>query len=71
MFPSAQVANNITAEGQNALMAVKAELGRLKPGKKHLSIQFWQNLIRDLGLTGAVAQSLPQPREEQNISKEQ
>ena len=70
MFPPAQVANNVTSDGQNVVMVVRAELSRLRPGKKHLSISFWQDLIRDLALTGTVAQSLPQPRQEQKVCKE-
>ena len=70
MYPPAQVANNTTADGLNALAAVRAELHKMRLGKQHLSLQFWQNLIKEWGLTGTVVQNLPQPEKEQTFAKE-
>ena len=70
MFSSSQVANNVDSSGDSVHACVKKELRRLKSSRKHISIQFWSNIVKSHHLCGTLADGLAEPAEEERISKE-
>ena len=69
-FPASQVANNKDKDGRNIEVKVIEALMKLRPLKKHLSVDFWATVIKDHQLRGGWASDLPPPTEEETVDKE-
>ena len=69
MFPRQQVDQNMVG-GRTIRDVVKAEVLRLRPAKKYVSLKFWKKIVIDFGLNGTLADSLAPPTESEVVSKE-
>ena len=69
-FSASQVANNKGKDGRNIEVKVIEALMKLRPLKKHLSVEFWATVIKDHQLRGSWASDLPPPTEEETVDKE-
>ena len=70
MFPKQQVDMNLGDNGQLIAAKVKMQLQKRVGTRKHIPLQFWQDLIGEHRLCGSVAQTLPCPQVEEPVGRE-
>ena len=69
-FSSSQVACNKDKDGRLIPFKVVDELMRLRPMRKHASLEFWGKIIKEHNLHGGFASDLLLPAEEEVVNKE-
>ena len=69
-FPRSQVMNNVDSKGEKIHSLVAAELQRVKPEGKYITLEFWQGIMKSHKLTGGFASCLPSVDRDERVCKE-
>ena len=69
-FPRSQVENNVNIKGVKIHPLVVAELQRVKPEGKYITLEFWHDMMKSHKLTGGFASCLPSVDRDEHVCKE-
>ena len=62
--------NNVDSKGEKIHPLVVAELQRVKPEGKYITLEFWQGIMKSHKLTGGFASCLPSVDRDERVCKE-
>ena len=69
-FARPQIENNVDDEGRHVEENVKRKLASMRPGKKHLTQQFWADIIEKHKLCGTLSSALVPPAVAHTVGRE-
>ena len=70
MYPQAQVENNVDEDGDQIFPAAKRELKRCQKINKHISLDFWQGIIKRHNLRGTVPDQMAEPTDPSPVRRD-
>ena len=70
MYPQAQVENNVDEDGEQIFPVAKRELKRCQKINKHISLDFWQGIIKRHNLGGTVPDKMAEPTDPSPVRRD-
>ena len=70
MYPRAQLEQHLNSSGKNIASAIKGEIYRLRGSRRHMPLQFWNDMIIDHRLSGCFMDWLQKPQQSEKVNKD-